>query len=151
MIQDEEAARELVSFWSLPPHENVLKLLDVFRNDKMQFLVLKLHNTTLFHAWEGKRGRVDIEKCDKYSEGMLRDLSHMHSHGLAHRDLVMLNLMLSFAGDTIEIGDFGMAHSAASFLLDRNVTQLHGRSPEVLLSAGSGVAYQAFLRAPVCG
>ena len=106
----------------------------------MQFLVLKLHNTTLFHAWEGKRGRVDIEKCDKYSEGMLRGLSHMHIHGLAHRDLVMLNLMLSFAGDTIEIGDFGMAHSAASFLLDRNVTQLHGRSPEVLLSAGSGVA-----------
>jgi len=69
---------------------------------------------------------------------MLRGLSRIHLHGIAHRDLAMPNLMLSFADDAVQIGDFGLASSAASCLLDRIVTQLAGRSPEVLLSAPAG-------------
>jgi len=78
---------------------------------------------------------------------MLRGLAHIHLHGVVHRDLVMPNLMLSHGGedDAVQIGDFGLASSAASFVLERNVTQLAGRSPEVLLSAEAG---SATLRAP---
>ena len=46
--------------------------------------------------------------------------------------------MMSHGDDAVQIGDFGLASSAASFLLDRNVTQLVGRSPEVILSAEKG-------------
>ena len=50
----------------------------------------------------------------------------------------MPNIMMSHGDDAVQIGDFGLASSAASCLLDRNVTHLHGRSPEVILSAVKG-------------
>ena len=50
----------------------------------------------------------------------------------------MQNIMMSHGVDAVQIGDFGLASSAASCLLDRNVTQLNGRSPEVILSADQG-------------
>ena len=46
----------------------------------------------------------------------------------------MPNIMMSHGDDAVQIGDFGLASSAASCLLDRNVTQLPGRSPEVILA-----------------
>ena len=66
---DEEAASELLTFWMLPQHENVLRLLDCFRDSGLQYLVLKLHNTTLAHTWEAKRYRIEFAKCDAYGGG----------------------------------------------------------------------------------
>ena len=169
---DDEAARELLAFWMLPQHENVLRLLDCFRDSGLQYLVLKLHSTTLAHTWEAERYRIEFAKCDAYGggansarpdpgpaptptpapapaparppfrnrgdRGALRGLAHLHLHGIVHRDFVMPNIMMSHGGDAVQIGDFGLASSAASCLLDRNVTHLHGRSPEVILSAVKG-------------
>ena len=66
---DTEAARELLAFWILPQHENVLRLLGCFRDSGHQYLVLKLHNTTLAHTWEAKRCRIEFAKCDAYGGG----------------------------------------------------------------------------------
>ena len=66
---DTEAARELLAFWILPQHENVLRLLGCFRDSGHQYLVLTLHNTTLAHTWLAKRCRIEFAKCDAYVGG----------------------------------------------------------------------------------
>jgi len=68
--KDEESARELLVFWAMPRHPNVLHLLDCFRDNGSQYLVLRLHNTTLLNVWESKDSRVELQKCDAYCEGI---------------------------------------------------------------------------------
>ena len=58
----------------------------------------------------------------------------------------MMNLLSSFGDNVIQIADLGLSACAASFTLERNVTQITGRAPEVLaarsfptaLTAGQG-------------
>ena len=52
----------------------------------------------------------------------------------------MVNMLLSYSDNTIQIADLGMAASADSFTLERNVSQMHVRAPEVLLAEPRGGA-----------
>ena len=63
---------------------------------------------------------------------MFSGLQHLHRHGICHRDISMQNLLLSFSDNVIQIADMGLSGCAASFTLERRVTQITYRAPEVL-------------------
>ena len=73
----------------------------------------------------------------------------MHRHNVCHLDLCLPNMLLSFNDNTVVIADLGLAACASSFALERSVTQMAGRAPEVLFSH-SGGDYVAALTAPQC-
>ena len=86
------------------------------------------------------RGSGGAPEVRRYCGHIFAGLAHLHAHGVCHRDLCMPNMLLSYQENTIQIADLGMAASAASFTLERNVSQMHVRAPEVLLSRSQGGA-----------
>ena len=52
---------------------------------------------------------------------------------MAHRDLSMGNILLDIPSNTLKIADLGLAACASHFVLDRNITAIWYRAPEVLL------------------
>ena len=145
-----EAIRELEAYLALPTHANVLHLHGFFLSttDGTQNIniVFKHHNSSLHQVWKAARGFLPLDAAWRYSHHLFAGLAHMHSHGICHRDLTMMNLLLSFCDNIIQIADLGLSACAASFTLERNVTQITGRAPEVLaahsfptaLTAGQG-------------
>ncbi len=148
------AAREINAFHALPRHPNVLAVLESFvsggTGDKAILnAVFRYHNSSLFGVWRAARGCLDFADVRKYCRDMFQGLSHLHRHSVCHRDLCLSNLLLSFRDNCVEIADLGLAANASSFTLERNVTQMTGRAPEVLLSHDSDEE-SSTLPAPSC-
>ncbi len=77
-----------------------------------------------------------MDAVRRYCKHVFAGLHHLHTYGVCHRDLTLTNLLLSFRDNVVQIADLGLASCAASFVLERNVTQLPARAPEVLFSQG---------------
>ncbi len=82
-------------------------------------------------AYEAIEGRsLDVIDPDEMTDDMLAHLwsmvTHLHMHGIAHRDLRLANMMLTDEGELAVI-DFGFAELAADeMLLARDVAELIG-------------------------
>ena len=138
-----DGGRELHAFMALPAHPSLVEFYGAFVTPgKGQggalSLVFRYHNSSLFHAWSAARRFLDFGDARRYSRDMFAGLDHLHSHNVCHRDLVMPNMLLSFGDGRLKIADLGLAGCAASFTLERNVTQRPGRAPEVLFSHADG-------------
>lgn len=92
-------------------HPNIIKLYEVYEDDKFVHLVLELlEGGELFHR---------IKKKSKYAEAdaitimrnILSALSYCHEIGIVHRDLKPENLILASKDDdyNVKIADFGLA------------------------------------------
>ena len=131
-----EATRELEAYFALPTHANVLHLhgffLSTANGTEHMNIVFKHHNSSLHHLWVAAQGFLPMDHAWRYSHHLFSGLQHMHSHGICHRDITMPNLLVSFSDNVIQIADLGLSACAASFTLERNVTQITGRAPEIL-------------------
>ena len=87
---------------------------------------------------EGSPGCLEWAEAWRYCGHVFAGLRHLHAHGVCHRDLCFANLLLSFRDNIVQIADLGLAACVASFALERNVTQLPARAPEVLFSHHGG-------------
>ena len=132
--KSETAARELNAYRSLPEHPNVLSILNSFVVDRWLYFAFRYHDSCLWAVWRAARGCLELDEVRPYCKHMFEGLRHMHTHNVCHRDLSLTNLLLSFRDNVVQIADLGLAACAASFALERNVTQLPSRAPEVLLS-----------------
>lgn len=114
-------------------HENVERLLQVFRENDYLYLVFELLPDGSLLNLEQKKGAPFPEPEIRYIiEQLLNGLSFVHRQGFFHRDIKPENLMWS--GDTLKIADFGLAREIRSRPpYTEYVSTRWYRAPEIIL------------------
>lgn len=105
---------ELRVYTTLAAHRNICAFLGCLENIGM--VLEYLDGRTLYDAVSARPPLENIKKLD-YHNQLLAGLSHLHSYGLSHGDLSLLNVQVTVNSDTIKLFDFGRSVSAESQLI----------------------------------
>lgn len=115
-------------------HPNIVKLHELFENNKFIFLVMELCECNLIEYFQLKKSGSEKELaivCTK----ILSALSYCHKSGFVHRDIKFQNILLGNEKDirTLKIIDFGLSVNIAS---EKKLTKALGTAiylaPEVI-------------------
>ncbi len=91
-------------------HPNVVKILDVGRDDEKHYLTLEFLPENLNTLIES--GTLPVANAAAIALGIAEGLGAMHALGIVHRDLKPQNVLFSQDG-TPKVTDFGIARSSA--------------------------------------
>ncbi|OHT15966.1 putative serine/threonine-protein kinase [Tritrichomonas foetus] len=114
-------------------HENVVRLLQVFREDDHLFLVFEhLPNGCLLKTIQNHDGPFTEPEIRFIISQLLNGLNYVHRQGFFHRDIKPENLLWS--GNTLKIADFGLAREIRSRPpYTEYVSTRWYRAPEIIL------------------
>ncbi|KAF7315801.1 Protein kinase domain-containing protein [Mycena indigotica] len=105
---------ELRVYTSLARHRNVCAFLGSLENVGM--VLEYIDGRTLYDVVIARPPLTPPKKRD-YHNQLLDGLTHLHSYGLSHGDLSLLNIQVTTVGDTVKLLDFGRSVSASSTLI----------------------------------
>uniref|UniRef100_A0A8C7P8E6 Protein kinase domain-containing protein n=1 Tax=Oncorhynchus mykiss TaxID=8022 RepID=A0A8C7P8E6_ONCMY len=121
-----------IAILKLIEHPHVLKLHDVYENNKYLYLVLEHVSGGELFDYLVKKGRLTPKEARKFFRQIISALDFCHSHSICHRDLKPENLLLDEKND-IRIADFGMASlQVGDSLLETSCGSPHYACPEVI-------------------
>jgi serine/threonine protein kinase len=114
-------------------HDNVMRLLQVFRENDHLFLVLELlPDGSLLHTMRNHSGPFAESEIRFIAAQILEGLAYVHRQGFFHRDLKPENLLWS--GDRLKLADFGLAREIRSRPpYTEYVSTRWYRAPEIVL------------------
>lgn len=102
---------ELRVYTTLPRHRNIAAFLGCLENVGM---VLEfVEGRTLYEVVKARPELTRGQKVE-YHNQLLDGLTHLHSYGLSHGDISLLNIQVTHSADTIKLLDFGRSVSADS-------------------------------------
>ncbi|KAJ6489516.1 kinase-like domain-containing protein [Mycena vitilis] len=104
---------ELRVYTTLARHRNVCAFLGSLENVGM--VLEYLDGRTLYDVVIARPVLTTAKKKD-YHNQLLDGLAHLHSYGLSHGDLSLLNVQVTTGSDTVKLLDFGRSVSADSDL-----------------------------------
>ncbi|CAK5272244.1 unnamed protein product [Mycena citricolor] len=105
---------ELRVYTTLSRHRNICAFLGSLENVGM---VLEwIEGRTLYDVVIARPPLTEPKKRD-YHNQLLDGLTHLHSYGLSHGDLSLLNVQVTTGSDTVKLLDFGRSVSADSYLI----------------------------------
>ncbi|KAJ7187867.1 kinase-like domain-containing protein [Mycena filopes] len=105
---------ELRVYTTLSRHRNVCAFLGSLENVGM--VLEYLDGRTLYDVVIARPPLTAPQKRD-YHNQLIDGLTHLHSYGLSHGDLSLLNVQVTTGSDTIKLLDFGRSVSADSELI----------------------------------
>lgn len=117
---------------------NCVRLLEVVQTPKKQYLVMELCQGD-FHEKLIKEGPMQERDAAFVIEGVAKAIQHLHSLGVAHRDLKLSNVMVGMDG-TPKLADFGMSKFHQGMLMRTSCGTSTYAAPEVLATSGYGPA-----------
>ncbi|XP_062859434.1 serine/threonine-protein kinase BRSK2 [Trichomycterus rosablanca] len=121
-----------IAILKLIEHPHVLKLHDVYENNKYLYLVLEHVSGGELFDYLVKKGRLTPKEARKFFRQIISALDFCHSHSICHRDLKPENLLLD-EKNNIRIADFGMASlQVGENLLETSCGSPHYACPEVI-------------------
>ncbi|XP_067272474.1 serine/threonine-protein kinase BRSK2 isoform X1 [Pseudorasbora parva] len=121
-----------IAILKLIEHPHVLKLYDVYENNKYLYLVLEHVSGGELFDYLVKKGRLTPKEARKFFRQIISALDFCHSHSICHRDLKPENLLLD-EKNNIRIADFGMASlQVGDSLLETSCGSPHYACPEVI-------------------
>ncbi|XP_026062204.1 serine/threonine-protein kinase BRSK2 isoform X2 [Carassius auratus] len=121
-----------IAILKLIEHPHVLKLHDVYENNKYLYLVLEHVSGGELFDYLVKKGRLTPKEARKFFKQIISALDFCHSHSICHRDLKPENLLLD-EKNNIRIADFGMASlQVGDSLLETSCGSPHYACPEVI-------------------
>ncbi|XP_076369716.1 serine/threonine-protein kinase BRSK2-like isoform X1 [Tachypleus tridentatus] len=121
-----------IAIMKLIDHPHVLKLYDVYENNKYLYLVLEHVSGGELFDYLLKRGRLPAKEARKFLWQIISALDFCHKHCICHRDLKPENLLLDDKNN-IRIADFGMASlQMEGSMLETSCGSPHYASPEVI-------------------
>ncbi|XP_016343298.1 serine/threonine-protein kinase BRSK1-like [Sinocyclocheilus anshuiensis] len=121
-----------IAILKLIEHPHVLKLYDVYENNKYLYLVLEHVSGGELFDYLVKKGRLTPKEARKFFRQIISALDFCHSHSICHRDLKPENLLLD-EKNNIRIADFGMASlQVGESLLETSCGSPHYACPEVI-------------------
>ncbi|KAM6957434.1 serine/threonine-protein kinase BRSK1 [Aplochiton taeniatus] len=121
-----------IAILKLIEHPHVLKLHDVYENNKYLYLVLEHVSGGELFDYLVKKGRLTPKEARKFFRQIISALDFCHGHSICHRDLKPENLLLD-EKNNIRIADFGMASlQVGDSLLETSCGSPHYACPEVI-------------------
>mgnify|MGYP002717519432 FL=1 len=155
-LQDCLSLNELHALITIPPHENIILLYDVFRKPLTHelFLVFECMEGNLYQLIKSRRGRAMASGLiASITKQAVSGMAHIHAHGFLHRDMKPENLLITTTGlgdypnpgsnagtlkqdvlVLVKIADFGLARKVEKdSTLTTYVSTRWYRAPEILL------------------
>jgi len=114
-----EVEREVACLRALPPHPNVVQLVDAFADPAQRAFVVVtelLPGGELLDALLSQDGGAYPEATAASAAAQVcAALAHAHRHGVVHRDIKLDNVLLGAAGDlgSLKLADFGLSAALA--------------------------------------
>jgi len=110
LIKTKLLMREIEIMKKVGNHPNILKLYEVFESKNYLYLVLELVTGGELFDQIVARGEYSEKDASNIVRQIISAVSHLHSHGIAHRDLKPQNLLCAGpSGDDIRVADFGLS------------------------------------------
>ncbi|XP_062443714.1 cyclin-dependent kinase-like 3 [Rhea pennata] len=131
--RNKTAMRE-VKFLQQFHHENMVNLIDVFRQKKRIHLVFEFVDHTILDELQHYCRGLDNKRLKKYLFQILRAVEYLHNNNVIHRDIKPENILVSQSGIT-KLCDFGFARTLATpgdVYTDYVATRWY-RAPELVL------------------
>ncbi len=132
-MQVGESLTEVCVTQTVGNRPTVVRLVDVFVTGQSQKMVLERLPTSVADMHQRAHGFAERDLHYRYGRHLLERVKFVRSSHIAHRDISLNNALLCGRTNSIKLVDFGVAASAASFVLDRPVTILLFRAPEAIL------------------
>ncbi|RHY83332.1 hypothetical protein DYB37_012153 [Aphanomyces astaci] len=116
-------------------HRHILQMEDYFEVDGFHHLVFEYcpNGDLLSHMKTLPHGRFPQAQAVRYMRQVVSAVDHLHTHGIAHRDLSLENVLLDNNRDC-KVCDFGLAVAVPS-VHDDAVGKLNYMAPEVYAEA----------------
>ena len=135
-----QTLREAAILKHLPPHPNLVTLVDVVINMKCVDLFFPLADKDLW-SWIGTADWSE-DSVPRLGHELFSAIDHCHSHGVLHRDIKSTNVLVSAAG-TLQLTDFGLSreYQTPNRMYTCNVVSLWWRPPELLSSTETHMRY----------
>nr|XP_058915912.1 cyclin-dependent kinase-like 3 [Kogia breviceps] len=114
-------------------HENLVNLIEVFRQKKKIHLVFEFIDHTVLDELQHCHG-LESKRLRKYVFQILRAIEYLHNNNIIHRDIKPENILVSQSGIT-KLCDFGFARTLAApgdIYTDYVATRWY-RAPELVL------------------
>lgn len=120
------AAREIATSRVIPPHENIIQMVDSdLKQGQVRLVYRYAKNGDLFDYLQSNPSlRRDIGWIAHVFLSIVLGLEHMHKHGLLHRDIKLENVILTADGRA-QICDFSFAEWISD-PVDLRRTSSHG-------------------------
>ncbi|XP_062045127.1 cyclin-dependent kinase-like 3 isoform X2 [Lepus europaeus] len=115
-------------------HENLVNLIEVFRQKKKIHLVFEFIDHTVLDELQHYCHGLESRRLRKYLFQILRAVDYLHSNNIIHRDIKPENILVSQSGIT-KLCDFGFARTLAApgdVYTDYVATRWY-RAPELVL------------------
>uniref|UniRef100_A0A8C0GAJ1 Cyclin-dependent kinase-like 3 n=1 Tax=Chelonoidis abingdonii TaxID=106734 RepID=A0A8C0GAJ1_CHEAB len=115
-------------------HENLVNLIEVFRQKKKIHLVFEFIDHTVLDELQHYCHGLDNKRLRRYLFQILRAIEYLHSNNVIHRDIKPENILVSQTGIT-KLCDFGFARTLAApgdVYTDYVATRWY-RAPELVL------------------
>ncbi|XP_059030567.1 cyclin-dependent kinase-like 3 isoform X3 [Mustela lutreola] len=127
------ATRE-IKFLKQFRHENLVNLIEVFRQKKKIHLVFEFIDHTVLDELQHYCHGLESKRLRKYLFQILRAIEYLHNNNIIHRDIKPENILVSQSGIT-KLCDFGFARTLAApgdVYTDYVATRWY-RAPELVL------------------
>ncbi|KAJ6667935.1 hypothetical protein lerEdw1_016256 [Lerista edwardsae] len=115
-------------------HENLVNLIEVFRQKKKIHLVFEFIDHTILDELQHYTHGLESRNLKRYLYQILRAIDYLHSNNVIHRDIKPENILVSQTGIT-KLCDFGFARTLAApgdIYTDYVATRWY-RAPELVL------------------
>ncbi|XP_054344561.1 cyclin-dependent kinase-like 3 isoform X8 [Pongo pygmaeus] len=129
-------------------HENLVNLIEVFRQKKKIHLVFEFIDHTVLDELQHYCHGLESKRLRKYLFQILRAIDYLHSNNIIHRDIKPENILVSQSGIT-KLCDFGFARALAApgdIYTDYVATRWY-RAPELVLKDTSYGKFMPELKA----
>ncbi|XP_054834492.1 cyclin-dependent kinase-like 3 isoform X2 [Eublepharis macularius] len=127
------ATRE-IKFLKQFRHENLVNLIEVFKQKKKIHIVFEFIDHTILDELQHYSHGLDSRRLKRYLYQIFRAIDYLHSNNVIHRDIKPENILVSQSGIT-KLCDFGFARSLAApgdVYTDYVATRWY-RAPELVL------------------
>uniref|UniRef100_G1PLJ9 Cyclin-dependent kinase-like 3 n=1 Tax=Myotis lucifugus TaxID=59463 RepID=G1PLJ9_MYOLU len=127
------ASRE-IKFLKQFHHENLVNLIEVFRQKKKIHLVFEFIDHTVLDELQHYCHGLESKRLRKYLFQIIRAIEYLHNNNIIHRDIKPENILVSQTG-IIKLCDFGFARMLAApgdIYTDYVATRWY-RAPELVL------------------
>ncbi|KAH7888874.1 kinase-like protein [Phlebopus sp. FC_14] len=105
---------ELRVYTTVARHRNIAAFLGCLENVGM--VLEYVDGRTLYEVIRPRPALPLVKKIDFHNQ-LLAGITHLHSYGLSHGDLSLLNIQVTHSSDTIKLLDFGRSVSMDSAFL----------------------------------
>ncbi|XP_044762258.1 MAPK/MAK/MRK overlapping kinase-like isoform X2 [Coccinella septempunctata] len=133
---------EIIAAQKIPYHQNVLNLLE-FHYENLTgkaIFIFELMDMSMYDLLKNRTRRLPETRVKFFLYQILKGLTHLHNHGLFHRDVKPENILIKMttSGELIKLADLGSVRGIYSEPpYTEYISTRWYRSPECLLTVGN--------------